>query len=151
MFTGELLAIYTSHKKGDGLHAVAEAELVAGGGLRDDRYFVPAGQSKPEQEVTLLESEALEALGREYDITLTPAQVRRNLLTRGVPLNHLVGQEFAVGDVVLAGIRLCEPCQHLEGMTATGVMKGLRHRGGLRARVVRGGVVRPGAAIRPVT
>ena len=85
----------------------------------------------------------------EYEITLEPAQARRNLVTRGVPLNHLIGREFAVGDVVLRGLRLCEPCGHLEKLTIKGIEKSLRHRGGLRAQVVQGGVLRSGDTITP--
>ncbi len=86
-----------------------------------------------------------------YEITLAPNDARRNLLTRGVPLNHLVGKTFTVGTVVLRGIRLCEPCGHLEKLTCKGVEKGLAHRGGLRAQVVSGGVLEVGAAIVPAT
>ena len=71
---------------------------------------------------------------REYELTLEPFQTRRNLLTRSVPLNHLVGKTFKIGAVVLRGIRLCKPCGHLEKLTCKGVEKGLRHRGGLRTR-----------------
>ena len=90
---------------------------------------------------------ALEALAHECAIKLDPGQARRNLVTRGVPLNHLVGKEFQVGGVVLRGLRLCEPCGHLEGLTIKGVKDGLCHRGGLRAQIVRGGVVKTGDAI----
>jgi MOSC domain-containing protein YiiM len=98
--------------------------------------------------VTLIESEALEAMACEVDIRLESHQARRNLLTQGVPLNHLVGKEFRVGDVVLKGIRLCEPCGHLESLTMKGVQDGLCHRGGLRAQILRGGVLHAGDPIR---
>jgi MOSC domain-containing protein YiiM len=88
-------------------------------------------------------------LAQECQITLEPGQARRNLVTRGVPLNHLVGRQFSIGEVVLRGLRLCEPCGHLEALTAKGIQDGLRHRGGLRAQIVRGGVVRTGDSIRP--
>lgn len=68
-------------------------------------------------------------------------------MTRGVALNHLVGREFTIGDVTLRGVRPCEPCGHLERLTRPGVLKGLIHRGGLRAVVVSGGVIRVGDAI----
>ena len=97
--------------------------------------------------MTLIEAEALEGLAREYEITLQPNHARRNLLTRGVPLNHLVGKTFRIGDVTLRGIRLCEPCGHLEKLTCKGVEKGLIHRGGLRAQIVSGGWLEIGAPI----
>jgi MOSC domain-containing protein YiiM len=155
MFHGEVVGIFMAGRKGDALQAVDRADAVAGRGLAGDRYFLKegtfSGKDGPDREVTLIESEALEGLAREYEIALEPARARRNLLTRGVPLNHLVGRTFAVGDVVLRGIRLCEPCGHLEGMTCKGVKAGLVHRGGLRAQVLEGGIIRVGDAIGPVT
>jgi mannose-6-phosphate isomerase-like protein (cupin superfamily) len=90
------------------------------------------------------ESEAVEAIARDAGITITAAETRRNIATRGVPLNHLVGREFFVGEVRLRGIRLCEPCGHLETMTTAGVRNALMHRAGLRASIVRGGTIRVG-------
>ncbi len=150
MFQGELTAIYLHGDKGEAMERAEQAEAVPGRGLTGDRYFRKEGAGNPSQEVTLVESEALEALAREGDLRLGPEQVRRNLLTRGVPLNHLVGREFTVGPVRLRGLRLCEPCDHLEGLTTAGVKKGLIHRGGLRAEVVAGGMLRAGDVIRPV-
>ena len=151
MFQGRLIAICVGERKAGDLRQVEQIEAVPGKGLAGDRYSVQDGSfSKPgevDREVTLIESEALEALAREESITLQPAQARRNLVTRDVPLNHLVGREFAVGDVLLRGIRLCEPCGHLEKLTVTGVKKGLCHRGGLRAQVIHGGLLRTGDAI----
>jgi MOSC domain-containing protein YiiM len=144
MFQGRLAGICTGHIKGDDLQAVEHAEIQVEGGLVGDRYFRKPNAGKPDQEITLIESEALEALARECGITLRPVQARRNLVTRGAPLNHLIDREFTVGDVRLQGMRLCEPCTHLEGMTQKGVREGLLHRGGLRARVIKGGTVRVG-------
>jgi MOSC domain-containing protein YiiM len=151
MYQGQLLAIYITDRKGAKLKRVEQVEAVPGQGLRGDRYFLEEGtlssRGSPDQEVTLVEIESLEALSRDHGISLEPAQARRNLVTRGVPLNHLVGQEFAIGEVLLRGLRLCEPCNHLESLTLPGVKKALCHRGGLRAQVVRGGIVRTGDII----
>ena len=151
MFQGKLIGIYVGKRKGEDLCAVETVEAVAGRGLAGDRYFLKEGtfstKDGPDREVTLVETEALEGLTREYEITLQPNQARRNLLTRGVPLNHLVGQTFAIGPVILRGIRLCEPCGHLEKLTCKGVEKGLIHRGGLRAQVIQGGLLEVGSAI----
>ena len=96
----------------------------------------------PKREITLIELEAIEALQRDYNIAIEPREARRNIVTRGVALNHLVGKEFSVGDVKLRGIELCEPCSHLEGLTKPGVMRGLTHRGGLRAQILSEGTIR---------
>jgi MOSC domain-containing protein YiiM len=151
MFQGHLIGIFVTGRKSGPMQAIERIEAVPGRGLVGDRYFLKDGtfsaQNGPDREVTLVEVEALEGLDREYQITLLPAQARRNLLTRGVPLNHLVGHVFSVGPVVLRGIRLCEPCGHLEALTCTGVKKGLIHRGGLRAQVLEGGMLEIGGAV----
>ena len=154
MFQGQLIGIFVSGQKCAELQLLEQAEAVPGRGIAGDRYYLGEGtysnKPGPDREVTLIEVEALEALQRENELTLEPRLARRNLLTLGVPLNHLVGREFAVGDVLLRGLRLCEPCGHLEKLTLRGVNQGLCHRGGLRARVVRGGMLRKGDTIKPV-
>lgn len=153
MFTGQLIGIFSAARKSADLQSLEEAEAIAGRGLVGDRYFLKEGtfsnKESPDREITLIETEALEGLAREYQISLQPAQARRNLLTRGVPLNHLVGSTFTIGPVVVRGIRLCEPCGHLEKLTCKGVQPGLVHRGGLRAQVLASGVWKVGAAIIP--
>ena len=147
MVDGRLEAIYIADRKGVELHRVETVEAAPRRGLIGDRYCRQQALAKPDQEVTLIALEALEALSREHGITLAPGQARRNLLTRGVPLNDLVGREFAIGEVCLRGLRLCEPCDHLEMLTQPGVKQGLCHRGGLRAQIVRGGLLQTGDAI----
>ena len=152
MFEGRVAAICIAEKKGLEPQEVAEVQALAGCGLAGDRFCrAPASgkPAEPDREVTLIEKEALDALAHECQLALAPHQARRNVVTHGVPLNHLVGKEFSVGDVILRGIRLCEPCDHLEKLTVAGVKDGLHHRGGLRAQIVRGGLLRTGDRIRP--
>jgi MOSC domain-containing protein YiiM len=131
--------------------SVKEARSIPGKGLEGDRYFNHTGtyskKSGADREVTLIEVEAIEALAREYKIALEPGAARRNIVTRGVPLNHLVGREFRVGDVTLRGLRLCEPCAHLERLSHSGVREALIHRGGLRAQILTDGTIRVGDSI----
>jgi MOSC domain-containing protein YiiM len=152
MFEGRLEAIYIAPHKSAEMQPKSEVQALGGCGLDGDRYCRQGGTfSKPgavDLEVTLIEAEAIEALEREQKIKLGQGQPRRNLVTRHVPLNHLVGREFQVGEVVLRGIRLCEPCGHLESLTVKGVKEGLLHRCGLRAQIVRGGTLRTGDEIR---
>jgi MOSC domain-containing protein YiiM len=133
------------------MSAVDEVRAVPGKGLQGDRYFLSTGtysdKPEPSREVTLIESEALEALSRDYKLDLPPGASRRNITTRGVALNHLIGQEFQVGEVKLRGIRLCEPCNHLEEVTGLEVRPGLVHRGGLRCQILSEGAVRVGDVI----
>jgi MOSC domain-containing protein YiiM len=136
--------IFSRPRRGLPSVALEAAQALAGRGVEGDHAF-PA--SDPDREITLIEAEALEALVLETHISLEAAQTRRNLLTRGVRLNDLVGKEFLVGEVRLRGIRLCEPCAHLENMTQPGVLAGLLHRGGLRAAIVESGTIRLGDPI----
>ena len=120
---------------------------VAGRGLEGDRYFNKQGtfwKDHPDFQLTLIEEEAITALQRDYGIALAAGNARRNLVTRGVALNHLVGREFTIGSVRIRGLRLCEPCSHLEKMCDLQVIKGLRHRGGLRAEILESGQIQVG-------
>lgn len=134
--------------------SVEEVRAVEGRGLEGDRYFDRAGtwSSRPGtgREITLIESEAVEAAARDYGLNLFPGDARRNLVTTGVSVNHLVGKEFVVGEVRLRGMRLCEPCEHLADLTGQPVVPALVHRGGLRAEIVSGGFIRVGDPIGPV-
>jgi MOSC domain-containing protein YiiM len=114
---------------------------VTADGVRGDRYF---GASN----LTLIEAEALEGLREDTGIELSAAESRRQVLTRGVSLNDLVGKRFTVGDVECVGEEWCEPCAHLQRLTRPGVLRGLMHRGGLRADIVRGGRIAVGDEVR---
>jgi len=123
-----------------------EARAVPGSGIEGDRHF---GNSAPDRQLTLIEAEAIEALQRDYQVAITAGDARRQVVTRGVPLNHLPGREFQIGAVRARGIRLCEPCEHLASLTQASVLKGLVHRGGLRAEILTEGVIRPGDEVTP--
>jgi MOSC domain-containing protein YiiM len=86
-------------------------------------------------------------LKQEYGVDLDPGLSRRNIVTRGVALNHLVEKEFTIGAVLLRGTRLCEPCLHMEKLAAKGAARGLIHRGGLRAEILSDGLIRIGNEI----
>jgi MOSC domain-containing protein YiiM len=120
-------------------HAVDAVEVTEGG-IVGDRYA-------DARNLTLIEAEALEGLLADTGIELSAAEVRRQVLTRGIALNDLVGQRFRVGDVECVGEELCEPCNHLQGLTKPGVLRGLVHRGGLRADIVQGGRIAVGDEI----
>jgi hypothetical protein len=125
-------------------------EAVAGRGLEGDRYYSGKGiynerADLEPSDVTLIEAEALEAAAEDYDVAFEPGAHRRNVTTRGVALNHLVGKRFRVGEVVLEGTGLCDPCGYMasladqpDGATA------LEHRGGLDARILESGAIEVG-------
>ena len=114
------------------LPAAVEEVEVSERGVRGDRYG-DAG------DVTLIQAEALEGLRADTGIDLSHEASRRQVLTRGIDFNALVGKRFMVGSVELEGVELCEPCNHLQSLTEQGVLRGLVHRGGLRADIVGGG------------
>ncbi len=139
---GEVLAIYIGPERElpqpfDRVHAHA------GKGLEGNRYYwdggAPAGTA-----LTLIAAEALEAFTEETGIPLSAQESRRNVLTRGIDLNALVGKRFRVGDVECLGIELCEPCESLQSLTRPGVLRGMVHRGGLNADILTDGEIAVG-------
>jgi len=132
---------------------ITEAHTIPGRGIEGDRYFLGTGhfsdQFSKSHEITLIEKETIESLRQEYAnlSDLNARQARRNIVTRDVPLNHLVGRTFQVGRVTLRGIRLCEPCLHIAELTHHHVLTGLIHRGGLRAQILIEGIIRIGDPI----
>jgi MOSC domain-containing protein YiiM len=148
---GTVVSIHVATTGAAPMKSVTTAQAVVGQGLEGDRYYSKLGtysnQAGSGRDVTLIEIEAIEGLKRDYEIQLDPGQARRNIVTRNVALNHLVEQEFRIGDVVLRGTRLCEPCAHMEKLTVKGAMRGLIHRGGLRAAIVKGGTIQVGDLI----
>jgi MOSC domain-containing protein YiiM len=129
--SGSVEAIHVAAVESELPQAVDAVEVTADG-VVGDRY-------SQARNLTLIEAEALEGLLADTGIELSAAEVRRQVLTRGIRLNDLVGQRFTVGGVECIGEELCEPCNHLQGMTKEGVLRGLVHRGGLRADIVSGG------------
>jgi MOSC domain-containing protein YiiM len=145
-WNGELLHIHIAPKAAAPMEALVEARLIAGTGLEGDRYATRLGtysnKNHIDRQATLIEVEVLEALARDRGVELAPHEHRRNLTTRGVPLNHLVGHYFRIGDCVLYGGRLNVPCLYLETLVAKKVFKPLLNRSGLNCRIIVGGTIR---------
>ncbi len=150
---GKVINIFIAPEPEREMNAVDSVIAVRGRGLIGDRYYSLSGSfSKPEiepdQEITLIEVEAFEELLETHGIHLEHAQSRRNVLTQGVDLNSLVGRTFQVGSVSLRGIRLCEPCTYLSGLTGhPKLVKLWRGRAGLRAQINVGGTISIGDRI----
>ncbi|WP_132059211.1 MOSC domain-containing protein [Halorussus amylolyticus] len=125
-------------------------EAVADRGIEEDRYYKGEGIYNEQDDlepsdVTLIEAEALEAVAEDYDVDLDPGAHRRNITTRGVALNHLVGERFRVGEAVIEGTALCEPCEYMQSLAhQPDAAEALKHRGGLDARIVESGSVSVG-------
>jgi MOSC domain-containing protein YiiM len=144
---GTVEAIFIAAKRGERPSEVESVQAVAGKGLEGNRYF---GTGRPEQELTLIEAEQLERVAAEDGLEIDTAATGRNILTRGVDLNALVGKRFRVGTAECRGIHLCEPCKTMEARTAPGAIKALVHRAGLNAEILVGGELRPGDGIEPL-
>ena len=143
---GQVLSIFVRSQPNEPVVELDQVLAVPGKGIEGD-YYSSRGTSKrydPGRELTLIEKEALSAIENEHNISLNPGESRRNIITENVPLNHLVGKEFRVGEVTLKGIRLCEPCMHLSELTQKDVVPALVHRGGLRAQIITKGLIRAG-------
>jgi len=126
-----------------------QVRAIPGRGLEGDRYaegigtFSPHPQ-KPDYEITFIQEEHVEDFERWLGKPFTARDTRRNVVTRGVDLNSLVDREFRVGSVLIRGIRLCEPCNFLAKQTTPEVVRGLLHKGGLRAQILSAGEIRVG-------
>lgn len=136
------------------MESFPELKLITAKGIEGDRYML--GQEtgfyshKPEEgrQVTLFEIETLEALSRDHKITLAPADHRRNVTVEGVPLNHLVGRRFWLGETLLEATRLSTPCRHIEEILGKPVFDPLINRSGLNCKILQGGTVRVGDTVR---
>lgn len=150
---GEVVGIYISEVKTGPMRSLDAATALKGKGLAGDRYAAKAGTFTPASDrlrgydLTLIESEVLDRLTLSDGSQLAAAESRRNVVTRGIDLNALVGREFTIGPVRAFGQRLCEPCVHLQRLTRPGVVAGLVHKGGLRADILTDGEFRLGDAI----
>jgi MOSC domain-containing protein YiiM len=145
-----LLGIYLAARPLELPRSVERVRAIAGKGLEGDRYAAGTGtfSDRPgKRDVTLIETEALEAYERESGKRLSGAESRRNLLTQGVRLNDLVGRDFQVGAVRMRGLRWSEPCTHLARLTHPETLGGLVHRGGLVAEVLNDGELQVGDGI----
>jgi MOSC domain-containing protein YiiM len=148
---GHVEHIHIAPAEGAPLKSLSEVEAVSGVGLTGDRYAQADHDAEYDggQDLTLVEAEALERLAAEDGIQLEPGATRRNLTTRGIALNDLVGKTFWVGGVLAKGIELCEPCNHLQQTIGKPILRPLTHRAGLRAQLLTSGVIRVGDELRP--
>jgi MOSC domain-containing protein YiiM len=145
--SGRVEAIYLSPEHGELPAPVDRVHARAGQGLEGNRYYWDGGGAPPGCALTLIASEAVEAVESEGDVSVEPAATRRNVLTRGIDVNALVGKRFRIGTVECEGVELCEPCATLEAMTQPGMIKAFVHRGGLNADILTDGEISVGDAV----
>ena len=121
-----------------------------GRGIVGDRYFKATNRKGPDYQLSLIELENIDAFNAEFGAQLTPDAPRRNIVTSGVRLNDLCGRQFQVGPLLLEGLELCEPCRLFKVRTDPRTLKFFEGKGGLRTRVLTGGVLEVGALIKNV-
>ncbi len=143
-------AIFVAPKAKQPQISVDIVQCVMGKGITGDRNY---GKSKwPGQNITFIEAEEIDRYNTEYSQNVFPGDMRRNIITRHIRLNELVGKKFALGDVIFKGIELCEPCNQLgellkkDNLPKATVIKSLLHRTGLRADIISSGNISVGMA-----
>ena len=152
---GRVVEIWLAGAAAEPMRRVDAVEALAGRGLAGDRYALGGGTwaryPDLEKQVTLIDRDEVAAVAAETGSDLTAGDTRRNVVTTGIDLPSLVGRWFAVGDVLLFGMKRCPPCTHLERLTGVRLVKAMVHRGGINAAVFAGGTVAEGAVVRPVS
>ena len=146
---GKVEEIFVTTQGSAAMESVEEVETVEGGGIKGDRYYEGTGfwtQYGDVCQVTLIEGEHLDEI-EEQGLTIKSGEHRRNIVTRGVDLLALRGKRFRVGEVVLEYDRSRPPCKHVQDLSERGMTRALKNRGGICARVVEAGAIRPGDEI----
>lgn len=146
---GAVEAICIAPSAGEPVELVGAVHALAGRGLDGDRHTVGKGtfpSGMPGSALTLIEAEVSDS----FDPPLSPDEHRRNVVTRGIDLNALVGHLFTIGGMLCRGMRLCEPCTVVDGYARRPVLRALVHRGGLRADIVEDGEITVGDPVQPV-
>jgi MOSC domain-containing protein YiiM len=146
--TGTVTHIFVAPAKGKPARSLEAVEALPNQGLAGDRYAELEKRRSRDGDVTLIELENIEAFTKATNLPLTPEMPRRNIVTRGVDLNMLVGKRFTVGGAIFEGMELCEPCKLFAKRTHREILSFFPGKGGLRARIVSGGRVRVGDAVR---
>ena len=147
---GAVERVFVAGAGGEAMRPVGEVLAVAGRGLDGDRYFTRRGYwtDVDECQVTLIAAEDLDAVTTSSGVAVQDGQHRRNIVTRGVDLRGLAGRRFRIGDATFAYDRPRPPCRYIESITEPGMTRALAaRRGGICARVVETGVIRPGDRI----
>ena len=151
--TGRVIEIHIATQSDTPAQSQASVQLEAGHGIVGDRYFLPQqaldmeGKTKRKEDISIISADELDAFNAQFELSIPYGEFRRNIITRGIDLNALVGKRFRIGTVLCEGMELCEPCSKLARNVSRLVLPHLVHRGGLRAAVIESGRVASGDAI----
>jgi MOSC domain-containing protein YiiM len=150
---GRIAGIHVASEAGGAMVAVPTATAIAGIGLDGDRYAIGAGHwssiRRAGDQLTLIEDEEVERVAAQHGLDLPRGATRRNLTTRGIRLDELIGRRFRIGAVACIGVRRCEPCTYLDGLLGQEALEALVHRAGIRAEIVTGGSISVGDPVAP--
>jgi len=146
---GAVVHILIAPRRGAPMQRLEDVYAIAGEGLAGDRYAEAANRHSPDCQLTLIQSEHIHDFGMQAGVAFTADMPRRNIVTAGVSLNELCGRRFRVGESVMEGLGLCEPCKLFAKRTHRAVLKFFVGKGGLRARIITSGRIRVGDAISP--
>jgi MOSC domain-containing protein YiiM len=144
---GAVVHIFVAPRRGAPMKHLQEVYALAGEGLAGDRYADRANRYAADGQITLIQSEYISAFAAELGNDFTPDLPRRNIVTSGVTLNDLRGRRFRVGEAVVEGLELCEPCRLFAKRTHRAVLKFFVGKGGLRGRILTSGRIRIGDAV----
>jgi MOSC domain-containing protein YiiM len=150
MWQGSVACIFVAPKPSGSMVSVPLVHAFADCGLKGDRFFRQSwnAANRPDKAVSLIEEEVLKLAAEELGVADFADRTRRNIVTSGVPLIDLLHREFTIGGVRMRGIRLFEPCAHLEKISnLPGIFKALEHRSGLKAAILSNGLLRVGDPI----
>lgn len=146
--SGKIVKLLISKDSKSAMLNVNQIVLEAGKGIFGDRYynqegtFSNKGEIEPDRDVTLIEIEKIDALNKEHNLDITAEDLRRNIVVSNCDLNSLVDKEFQIGEVVLKGLRLCEPCKYLsDKLNEKKVLSEMVHKAGLRAQIIKSGSI----------
>jgi len=149
---GEIVSLFIAPNSGGPMISLAQVRAFADRGLEGDRFFRESWNSanRPDKAVTLIEEETLRLAAAELGVEIVAEKTRRNIITRGAPLIDLLNNEFTIGGVRMRGIRLFEPCAHVEQVAEIpGLFRALLHRSGLKAAILSDGMIRVGDPVVP--
>lgn len=146
--SGKIVKLLISKDTKSPMQNVNQIILEKGKGIFGDRYyyqigtFSNKGKVEPDREVTLIEKEKIDAFNLDFEQNMSYEDFRRNIVISNCDLNSLVDKEFQIGDVILKGIRLCEPCKYLsEQLNNEKILSKMTNKTGLRAQIIRGGSI----------
>ena len=136
----EVSKICITNKSSEEMQDVNTVEVIANKGIVNDRYFNE--NNDQDLQITLIESENIDYYNQISETNIPYINFRRNIITKGIQLNDLVGKEFLIGNIKIKGHRLCAPCRYLqEKLEQKNLVKKLLNRGGLRCEILTDGII----------